>query len=221
MGVIDESDPGDDGGPDGAGQSRLPPWQSPVPFGRGAATDTMTGIAAPLLAGFSLALLGVVAQAPSSFLLPGPALFTLTATTILMVGCVQLGFRARSYLYSAADISSWWPEPRPSIVTEALQRQQAGHFAQWLLWSNRARVAYNASIITLALGVALVLAPPGSYDAGRILVSVPESNIRWAGCALAAAAGVGELGWAIRDRVRAAAASHAGSREGVSDESGR
>ena len=220
MGVIDEPDPGG-GGPRGDGQPLPPSWQFPVPFGRGTATDTMTGVAAPLLAGFSLTLLGVVAQAPGSFLLPGPALFTLTATTILMVGCVQLGFRARSYLYSAADITAWWPEPRPSIVTEALQRQQTGHFAMWLLWSNRARVAYNAAIIMLALGVALVLAPPGSYDSGRIPVSVPESSIRWAACALAAAAGVGELGWAIRDRVRAAAASRAESREGADDESGR
>ena len=207
MGVIDEPDPEGDSGPGEAGQPRIPPWQLPVPVGRGAAIDAMTGVAAPLLAGFSLALLGVVAQAPGSFLLPGPALLTLTATTILMVGCVQLGFRARGYLYSAADVSAWWPEPRPLIITDALQLQQADHFAQWLLWSNRARVAYNASIIMLAFGVALVLAPPASYGDCQILVSPAESGIRWAACALAAAAGLGELGWAIRERVRAGAAS--------------
>ena len=218
--MIDESDAAG-GGPRGDDRPLSPSWQFPVPFGRGAATDTMTGVAAPLLAGFSLALLGVVAQAPGSFRLPGAALFTLTATTILMVGCVQLGFRARSYLYSAADISSWWPEPRPPIVTEALQRQQAGHFALWLRWSNRARVAYNAAIIMLACGVALVLAPPDSYDPSGVPLSVPESSVRWAACVLAAAAGIGELGWAMRGRVRATAASRAESREGADDESGR
>jgi hypothetical protein len=196
MGAIEDSgttpgrppDPDDD-------QLNQPPWRFPVPFGRGPAMDTMTGIAAPLLAGFSLALLGVVAQAPDNFRQPGAALLMLTLTTISMVACVQLGFRARSYLYSVDEIASWWPEPRPEFFTRALQKQQAGHFELWLRWSDRARLAYNASVVMLAFGVALVLAPPAG-DGGA------ESAIRWVASALAGIAGLGELGWAAHDRVR-------------------
>lgn len=202
MGVVDEpsTDQSDNTGE--ADPSQLPPWRFPVPFGRSSATDAMTGVAAPLLAGFSLTLLGVVAQAPEKFLLPGPALLTLTATTVLMVGCVQLGFRARSYLYSASDVADWWPDPRPAIVTTHLQRQQVGHYAQWAAWSNRARFAYNASVIALAFSVALVLAPPATYGAG-LPVSAEEGIIRWAASALAAVAGFGELVWAARGWMRA------------------
>ena len=204
MGAIDRSRATPDPGSDTIGHANPGPpagWEFPVPFGRGSATETMTGIAAPLLAGFSLALMGVVAQDPSNFLLPGAALFSLTATTILMVTCVQLGFRARSFLYSAADISAWWPEPRPVIVTAALQAQQAGHFQKWLSSSERARLAYNAAVVTLALSVALVLAPPGSASEGA--VSMVDFGIRWAACALAGLAGLGELAWAVHDRLRA------------------
>jgi hypothetical protein len=213
VGVIDKSsaDPGDS--PDQAGQSQLPPWQFPIPFGRGAATDTMTGVAAPLLGGFSLALLGVVAQSPESFRLPGASMLTLTATVILMVGCVQLGFRARSYVYSAADVADWWPEPRSAVVDQALRHQQAGHFAQWLVWIDRARLAYNTSIVTLALGVALVLVPPDAYD--HVPLSATETATRWAASTLATAGGLAEFGWAVR-----AARARRGRKGGHHDEVG-
>jgi hypothetical protein len=156
----------------------------------------MTGVAAPLLGGFSLALLGVVAQSPGSFRLPGAALLTLTLTVILMVGCVQLGFRARSYLYSAADVAGWWPEPRSAVVERALRHQQAGHFADWLVWIDRARRAYNAAVVTLAFGVALVLVPPDTPGHGPLLAI--DTAARWVASALAAAGGLVELGWAVR-----------------------
>jgi hypothetical protein len=210
MGVVDEPDTTQHDNAGEADPAPLPPWRFPVPFGRSSATDAMTGIAAPLLAGFSLALLGVVAQAPENFLLPGPALLTLTATTVLMVSCVQLGFRARSYLYSASDVSAWWPDPRPEIVTAALRQQQAGHYLQWIAWSNRARFAYNASVIALALSIALVLAPPTTY--AGLPVSAAEGTIRWIASGLAATAAVGELAWGAHDRIRARGrASHATS----------
>jgi hypothetical protein len=119
----------------------LPRWARPTPFGRAAAADTMSGVASPLLAGFSITLVGVVAQAPDAFRYPGVTLVLLTVTAVLMVACVQLGFRARSVIYSQADIESWWPaSDRTDPITERdLRSLQRSDFEKWVNYRNVAR----------------------------------------------------------------------------------
>lgn len=140
-----------------------PRWQKPAPLGYGGATDTVSTVAAPLLAGFSVATIGVVAANSHSFRWSGIALFALTAAAILMVASLQFGFHARQHLYFATDIRDWWTvEDLNESRIARLQRQQKEDFQRWLNWSAKRRFAYNAGIVTLALGIAATLVPePG------------------------------------------------------------
>ena len=58
----------------------------------------MSNTAAPLLGGFSIALIGVVAQATDHFRWPGVALLLLACASIAFIICVQTAFWARQYL---------------------------------------------------------------------------------------------------------------------------
>jgi hypothetical protein len=173
-------------------------WKVPIPYGRAAAVESMTGTAAPLLAGFSLALLGVIAQAPSSFRWPGVAMTVLCVVVALLVACVQFGFRARSYVYSRTDLEAWLPGPYDQEFEDAFADQQRADWQEWVKWHGEARLTYNLAIVLLAVGLALVLVPPRSYPAPGTLTEA-ERIIRWAGAAFALAAGAGELGWIGHD----------------------
>jgi hypothetical protein len=164
-------------------------WQAPAPPGRGSATDSMTGIAAPLLAGFSLTLIGVIAQDPTNFRWPGATLVTLVITMSLLIASVQFGFHARARLYSAAEIRDWRPdffEKKQDILAE----QQRFHEAQWELWADRARLTYNAAICILAVSLAMTVAPSHGSK---------EVALRWSASALALAGGVAEVSWIAAD----------------------
>jgi hypothetical protein len=178
-------------------------WAGPGDFGQPAAFDAKTGVAAPLLAGFSMALLGVVAQAPTSFRWPGAALLVLAVVVMVLVACVQFGFRGRAVLYTKADVESWG---RLSHLTAADDERlraavQVRDMAQWRVWHRRSRVAYNFGIAVLGVGIALVLAPPGQYVAGAPLPS-GEAAWRWAGFSLALLGAGLEVFWIAADELR-------------------
>jgi hypothetical protein len=185
----------------------LPRWEYPPPFGRAAAVQTMTSVAAPLLAGFSIAVIGVVAQAPSSFRLPGVTLTVLTVTAVLLVACIQVGFRARAVLYSKGEIDSWWPEEERKVdprIDYSVRVNQNNDYRKWLGYHKRARQFYNLAIISLAFGISTALIPPlyyGTID-HPIQLSQLESIARWVATGLAACAGLGETAWWISDNMR-------------------
>jgi hypothetical protein len=195
-----------------AGPGREPPspflWKLPQPYGRGAAVDAMAGIAAPLLAGFSLTLAGVIAASPEKFRWPGADLAVLVVPVVLLVACIQFGFHARAHLYSAADVRDW----RPDFIERherALKLQQAADYEKWCQWERRSRFTYNAAIVVLAVGVAMVVAP----RAGSA-----EPAWRWAAAAIALAAAVAEAMWIFfttRPGIRAGRAARAWARRAL------
>jgi hypothetical protein len=167
-----------------------PSWKKPAPLGYGAALDAMANIAAPLLAGFSITAIAAVAADSDKFRWPGAALLTLTLAVLLLVASLQFGFHARRYLYSGADVAAWWSpedlaEPGRS---ERLERDQHNDFDRWARESSKARGTYNAGIAVLAVGLALVLAPPHSAGSAQAI-------LRWIAAAVAFAGAFGELAW--------------------------
>lgn len=178
-------------------------WAGPGDFGQPAAFDAKTGVAAPLLAGFSLTLLGVVAQAPTSFRWPGATLTALVIVVMMLTACVQFGFRGRAVLYSKADVDSWGRlSALGSVADERLRAAvQARDMAEWRRWHHRSRLTYNVAIVVLAVGVALVLVPPLSYVNGHQLPDA-EASWRWAGSGLALLGAVLELCWMAHDELR-------------------
>jgi hypothetical protein len=177
-----------------------PKWDKPGPLSYGEAIDTVTTIAAPLLAGFSIATIGVVGASSDKFRWPGIALIFLTGAALLLVGSVQCGFHARAHRYSPANIKDWWPaDELTPIRLERLQREQWINMRLWRRWIGRAKIAYDIGIVALALGVAAVLAPPG-HERNPVTLLVQgdqsrQSGWRWAAAAIAVAGAVGEIVW--------------------------
>jgi len=175
-------------------------WYPPHPPGRGAAVEGMSSIAAPLLAGFSITLIGVIAQASEHFRWPGPALAVLVIAVALLIATVQFGFRARSYLYSAADVEAWRPDFfADKDLNNVLAKNQRDDYGNWQRWERAAGRAYDAAICVLAVGLALTVAPPVSAASGQP-VGGGEAGFRWAAFALALAAGAAELSWVTVNR---------------------
>jgi hypothetical protein len=173
----------------GSGGTFVPPrWQKPAPLGTGQAMDTATSVAAPLLAGFSVATIGVIASNSDKFRWPGVSLLALTAAAVFLVASLQFGFHARQHLYSPADVSDWWPnEDRTAARDGRLQREQHEDFRRWRWWVKWARRTYDAGIVTLAVGVAAALVPRSG--------SGFQEGCQWAAAGVAAAGAVGEAVW--------------------------
>jgi hypothetical protein len=141
---------------------RLPPV--PYPYGVHTATDGLGGVAAPLLAGFAVALLGLVLQVDTQMRWPGTALFLFAASAVLFLQVVQLNARARGFVVSFRQALDWYPdaddpERRARVLDEVWQ-----HDAKWRFWIRRARVLYNVGIVLLLLGTAVLLVPAGLRD---------------------------------------------------------
>lgn len=167
-----------------------PLWRKPAPLGYGPAIDTVTNVAAPLLAGFSITVIATVAANSKEFRWPGAATLMLTAAVILLVSSLQFGFHARQHLYSAADVAAWWTPEDLAVKGRAdrLRREQHVNYTRWEHSVIRARTAYNAGIVVLAVGMAFVLAPPKTLHGA-------ESAFRWTAALLAIVGAIGELSW--------------------------
>ncbi|MGO9761031.1 MAG: hypothetical protein ACLP1Q_07215 [Solirubrobacteraceae bacterium] len=185
----------------GSSESSGPPivWGSPGEFGQPAASDTRTGIATPLLAGFSIALLAAISQAPDSFRWPGATIFVLLMAIGLFVLSLQLGFRSRGKLYSRAEALSWGrinqhPPEDDERTRAAIQNH---HLKGWRRAQRSVGLAYNGGLAALAVGLSLSAAPPQSYPSGPL--SAGEQLWRWSAFSLGLLLTVLQVAWILRD----------------------
>jgi hypothetical protein len=157
-------------------------WDRPFPFGFPAAIESAGSVAAPLLAGFSFALVGLIIPAPEHFRWASGALTLLLAGAAAFIAAVQCSFWARQYAITPEDIELWRPE-YPAERKAALQRLHRRGFA---IWARRFNASYRTGILLLLAGVTAALVPPGTIGAGR-----------WIAIAVAAAGFLGELAWVL------------------------
>lgn len=172
-----------------AGPGSVPPkWRKPAPLGYANAIDSVGGVAAPLLAGFSLASVIVISQDAENFRWPGAAILAFTIAAVALVGTVQCAFNARQYIWSGADVRTWWPDmEEDSEREEQLRAEQDWAFDRWQAWTGRTRITYALGILALLTALALALPPhhnPGAQD-----------SLRWAASGIAFAASAGEACW--------------------------
>jgi hypothetical protein len=100
------------------------------------AIDTMTGVAAPLLAGFTITLTALVVQESEKFRWPSVSVLMLSIAAVFLITTVQAGFWIRFF--------------RPTL---GLEPPSYGR------WIHAARYTYGAGIFLLLAGLATVLAP--------------------------------------------------------------
>jgi hypothetical protein len=155
-------------------------WWRPVLFGEPAAIEVMSTIAAPLLAGFSITLLGVVAQAAANFRWPGIAMVLLLISAALLIMCVQCGFWARQYVVSREEASVWFADFAESSRQEQVRLEQVAFAKVYEGWARRAKRLYRFALLALLASLLVVLLPASAGD-GSI-----QSNWRWAGVGIAA-----------------------------------
>ncbi|QNE75059.1 hypothetical protein F0344_10950 [Streptomyces finlayi] len=128
--------------------------------------NSATYVAAPLLAGFSVASIGLILTSQESFRWPGVTLLLLTLSAILLVTSVQFGITYQKYYYSLADVQSWWTDEEIESNEKVIAREQADDFAEWRKAAWGAMACYNMGITLLAASLATSLAPlPGDDSA--------------------------------------------------------
>jgi hypothetical protein len=182
-----------------------PKWRKPAPLGYANAIDSVGGVAAPLLAGFSLASVIVVSDDAANFRWPGAAMLCLAIAAVMLVGTVQCAFNARQYIWSGAEVQAWWPDMKEkSEREERLREEQDWAFRRWQAWTTWTRRTYELGI--LALLVALALALPPQHGMGI------QGGLRWVASSVVFAACAGEVAWIAANLWRA---SH-GSRHDTS-----
>ena len=134
--------------------------------------DAMAGVAAPLLAGFSIAFIGLVIGSAPAFRWPGWTMLSLTVSALLLITALQGGFWARHYRpdVSEEDSSGW------TLAIPAFTR-----------WLHVTRWSYNSGIALLLLGLALAIFPRAR-----------DHDYAWrlAAAWTAGAAALGEVVWA-------------------------
>jgi hypothetical protein len=149
-----------------------PDWWRPVYLGRPAASEAIAAVAAPLLAGFSVTLIGVVAQDADKFLLPGVAMCFLALAAIFFLVALQSGFQARLYLTTPGDVDEWNPGYAQNNATTAVEMAKQNQASKgFVAWNLRSKRYYGFGLLSLLVGVAATLAPR---------LDAPQAAWRWA-----------------------------------------
>jgi hypothetical protein len=141
-----------------------PLYPIPVFYGEAAATEFMGGIAAPLLAGASVAIVGVIVQQPGSLRHPGVTLFLLVLASCFLIMSVQFGFLARRHHSTPADIEQWLKPLTGDALVEQVRDDLTDDAALLGWWSDFARYAYGGGVVLLWTGIGFAVLPPADAD---------------------------------------------------------
>jgi hypothetical protein len=147
-------------------------WGPPTPIGHHVALQSVGGIAAPLLAGFSFTMTSVLLTAsdhPCRWLNVALALFVLAG--LVLIFAVQSAVWLQSYAAKPSDYLDWFPQdafgnsPTSTLVTRQIKDSgKAG------TWAKATRRLYNLGILLLLAGVATAVVPPGHIPRERWVV---------------------------------------------------
>jgi hypothetical protein len=169
-----------------------PRWEVPPTYGYAAAVESMGSVAAPVLAGFSLAVAVFLVEGHETAGWTSAALILLVFAALAFIAAMQFTFHARRFAVTPPEIEMWWPDADNADRRTQLSREQRGDYARHRSWATWAGRAYDAGMVAFLLGTTAALMPPGGLadaSAGRILV-----------CAFGAVGVVAEIAWIIRTR---------------------
>jgi hypothetical protein len=147
------------------------PWLLPKgPHGASAALQSIGTVAAPLLAGFSFTLVALILTSPEPIRWPGATLVLMTAAGLALVTSVQFASWARQWDVSPAELLNWWPNFKElsDVERQWVFDVQHEHIRRHTRWARATRLAYNAGILCLLAGIAVLLIP----GRGQTLISL-------------------------------------------------
>jgi hypothetical protein len=134
----------------------------PGPLGYSAALESVGTSAAPLLAGFAFTLIGLIVTRSQAVAESNLALLLLVAAALLLINAVQFAFQARRHYIPPGDyLSLVQIAERDGLSEDDIRKSYERSLDQHVQWLGYARLAYNAGILLLLVGVTVVLIPPG------------------------------------------------------------
>ena len=173
-----------------------PTWKPPARYGYAETIQSAGMVVAPLLAGFTITLIGLLVDSPGKSIRYGSlALAILVAASVLLITAIQCAYAARQYMVRPDELEAWWPGlDDPDDQGEVrrwweLRAEQLAHRDMHSLWAGRFRRAYHLGILAVFAGLALVLMPPRFPDA--------VGAARWTAIAIAVLAVIGEALWIV------------------------
>ena len=171
-------------------------WSPPGYYGHGEATQTIGSVAAPLLAGFGVAMIGLIlTAAPQLLRWPEWVMVPLAVSVALLLACVQFSFRARRRWSTPSEIEQWWPDATEGYRQKRMRDEQRADKGAFDRWTKLARWTYDLGIVALLIALSLLLAPaPGSEG----------PNERWFTVGIFAVCALGEAAWIAADHLRGA-----------------
>ena len=100
---------------------RAPHLLERAPYGCAAAIDGFRSVAAPLLAGFAIAVVGITVPltATSPVRYPGTAIAFTALSALMLLASVQCTMWARQYAIHPNDMLEWWPDAAADQVDRA------------------------------------------------------------------------------------------------------
>jgi len=134
----------------------------PQPFSEPAATNQIAGSAAPLLAGFSFALIGLIVTNSDKLRWPNLALALLVAAALLLVNAVQAGSIAIRWSIEPSQWKTLLSVARTEQLG-ALHNAGPASLRKHKAWLIVTRVTYNAGVVLLLTAVAFCLVPSGCH----------------------------------------------------------
>jgi hypothetical protein len=144
-----------------------PTWKPPAPYGHQGAIDSAGTTAAPLLAGFTITLTGLVINRSVQLRWPNLALLLLASAVVCLLAAVQCAYSARQYVVTPTELEAWWPNHGEQDVWEYIRRVQFGHAALFAKWDLRFRATYHAGVLLVLVAITIILLPPGRVPTAR------------------------------------------------------
>jgi hypothetical protein len=165
-----------------------PFWDTPRLYGEAEALNSMGTIAAPLLAGFSLAaMVQTITISASETRWPDAVILLFMLAAVLFVIALQAMFWARGYQVNPAEIRDWWPDSADPRRLKMLRDEQRWHTRGFRMWANRARAVYSTALLCLLAAVTLLAVPAHSH--------AQTAFFRWLTVAVGGAAFIIEVIW--------------------------
>ena len=149
-------------------------WDAFWPYGYPGSVESAGSVAAPLLAGFSFALIGGIVPEGKGIRWPGVALALFVAAGLLFIAAVQCGLWLRQWAVTPSELSEW----RPNDSDSRRRAEQRLHVKGFGVWARRLSGRTDGGILSLLAGVTFVLVPPGDPSASR-WVAIVIAAVGW------------------------------------------
>lgn len=138
-----------------------PVWTIPGTPGYPAAIENVGGVSAPLLAGFSAALVGLLLDSGTTVDLrwPEQAMLLFVLAVICFIGAIQTTIHARTNAVTPDEMKSWYEELSTCEWKHELVNEHKHYVDEHQKWCNITSILYRVGILAFLLGLTLIVVP--------------------------------------------------------------